>query len=127
MCDHRLHVAVEDGSGQLLTGTHGSSPLKRISKSLVGCAPPQMMPTTRYMMRPSAIHFSTRIGIAAVSIVAGAKSLARAGTPAWCVRAANSRICDVAGASALTSDICSTHLIHTEPYHPGTTSRIGAP
>jgi hypothetical protein len=43
------------------------------------------------------------------------------------VRAANSRICAVAGASSLTNSMRFTHLMHVQPYQPGTISRTGAP
>jgi hypothetical protein len=44
--------------------------LKRIDSALVGVDPPQMMPVIRYSSRPLTRHFSTRTGIAAVSMVA---------------------------------------------------------
>src|SRR5205814_8755107 len=74
VCVQRLHVSVDAGSGQSSTRVHGPPDRKRIDSALVGVEPPQMMPTMRYSVRPPAVHFSTRTGMAAVSIVAGMKS-----------------------------------------------------
>src|SRR5262245_23723737 len=58
---------------------------------------------------------------------AGKKSFASRGLPFWWVRPAYSLICEVAFAPSSTNVIRSTHLMHVHPYHPGTTSRMGAP
>src|SRR5258705_8155713 len=98
VCVHRLQASVDCGSGQLSTRVQAPPDLNLIDSALVGVDPPQMMPVIRYSVRPSTRHFSTRIGIAVVSITTGEKSRANFADGAWCVRAANSSICDVAGA-----------------------------
>jgi len=101
--------------------------LNRIDSALVGFEPPQTMPAMRYSMRPPTRHFSTRTGIAAVSMTAGVNSRASRAPGAWCVRAANSCICGVAGASSATRSMRSTHLMQAQPYQPGTIRRTGEP